>query len=83
MNIFGFDESEPSFDRYDISNCFSDDQKKSVSFKLPADHKDVIESNRQRFHYFIMLALTGNLGLTPSRISGLKVSHTVIQSVYF
>ena len=36
-NIFNFDEEEPDAWTYDVKECFSDEQKTNVNFRLPAD----------------------------------------------
>lgn len=36
-NLYDFDDSEPDTWRYDVSECYSDDQKTSVILRLKGD----------------------------------------------
>lgn len=72
-NIYDFDESEPDIWRFDISSCFTDEQKTNVWFQIPGDQKALIENNQEEFHYWLLMDILGYLDVLPTRISGLQV----------
>lgn len=36
-NLFDFDETEPDAWLFDVSECYTDDQKTNVNFRIPGD----------------------------------------------
>jgi len=73
-NIFNFNEEEPDAWVYDVANCFMDEQKSNVQFYLQGNQSEAIEFHRKEFRYWLFLSITGYIGISPIRISGLDVS---------
>ena len=74
-NIFDFDEEEPDTWRFDVSDCYTDDQKTNVVFKLPSDQKAKMETNKKEFKYWLLVDIIGYLDILPSRVANLEVRH--------
>ncbi|XP_067938774.1 uncharacterized protein [Watersipora subatra] len=71
-NIFDFNEEEPNIWVYDISKCFTDDQKWNVQFKLPGDQKKKIKYNYEMFNYFLYLNIIKQAKTLSSRVANVR-----------
>ncbi|XP_050396836.1 uncharacterized protein LOC126815310 [Patella vulgata] len=74
-NLYSYKEDRPYIWKFDISPCFSFDNRKDIQFALNGQFRQIVEPNELLFKDFVVVSIAGFSSVSPLRVANLQFSY--------